>query len=237
MQTPLASFIASAMQKSSRFLYRDFFELEFSQSSKQMMDAFVSKAYVRTEDALINELRKHPNAGSIGDRAPAKGKINFTISAIDGVKNLTRALPFFSTSICAYYVDENHVLEPQCCVMDFPALGEMCYVEKGKGALIVKNTSANSSIKLKPSSHANPHMALVCEEFLHSVACEKRNLGCFSQELVLLASGKADIIISNNSSPHFKLISELLSKETGCKVLSINPMIISNGHCNIQLQN
>jgi len=225
------------MQKSSRFLYRDFFELELSQSSKHMMDAFVLKAYSRTEDALINELRKHPKSGAVGDGEPTKGKINFTISAIDGIKNLTRALPFFSTSVCAYYVGEDGVVEPQCCVIDFPALGEICYVEKGRGALLVKNASANASIKLKPSVHTNPHMALVCEEFSHSVACEKRNLGCFSHELVLLASGKADIIVSNDSGQHFKLISALLSHETGCKVLSTSPMIISNGHCNISIQN
>ena len=142
MQTPLSLFISGAMQKSSRYLYRDFFELELSQSSKHMMDAFVSKAYARTEEALINELRKHPKSGAVGEGEPTKGKINFTVSSIDGIKNLTRALPFFSTSVCAYYVGEDGVSVPQCCVIDFPALGEICYVEKGKSALLIKNASA-----------------------------------------------------------------------------------------------
>lgn len=237
MQSPLTSFIATAMQKASRFLYRDFFELELSQSSKHTMDAFVSKAYSRTEETLINELRKHPKSGAVGSGEPTKGKINFTISAIDGIGNLTRAMPFFSLSVCAYYIDENGVLEPQCCVIDFPALGEICYVEKGKSALLIKNVSANSSIKLKPSTQLLPNIALMSEEFSSLIECEKRSFGCFSYELVLLASGKADIIASSEVDQHFKLISELFVGETGIKVLSKNPMVISNGQCNLADQN
>lgn len=232
MQSPLTSFIVTAMQKASRFLYRDFFELELSQSSKHTMDAFVSKAYSRTEEALINELRKHPKSGSVGSGEPTKNKINFTISAIDGIKNITRAMPFFSISVCAYYVDENDVLTPQCCVIDFPAFGEICYVEKSKGALLVKNASANSSIKLKPSTHAIPQMALLSQEFSNLIECDKRNFGCFSYELIQVAAGKADIMASGEVDQHFKLILELFVGETGVKVLSTNPMVVSNGHCN-----
>ncbi len=234
MQSPLTSFIATAMQKPSRFLYRDFFELELSQSSKHMMDAFVAKAYMRTVDALTNELNKHPRAGLIGDGEPVKGKINFSIAAIDGVKNLTRSLPFFSISVCAYYVGDDGISVPQACVMDFPALSEIYYVEQGKGAMLVKNASANASVKLKPSVHSNPHMALVSEEFASSIACEKRHFGCFSYELGLLAAGKADILISNEDTQHFKLVAKLFAAETGCKILSESPMVVSNGHTTFQ---
>ena len=235
MQSPLISFIAGAMQKPSRFLYRDFFELELSQSSKNMMDAFVAKAYMRTSDALALELRKHPRAGAVGEGEPTKGKINFSISAIDGMKNLTRALPFFSISVCAYYVGDDGVSVPQACVIDFPALGEIYYLEQGKGAMLVKNASANTSVKLKPSVHSNPHMVLVSEEHEASFACEKRNFGCFSYELGLLAAGKADMLISNESSEHFALVAKLFAEETGCKVLSTSPMVVSNGHCKLDL--
>jgi fructose-1,6-bisphosphatase/inositol monophosphatase family enzyme len=235
MQSPLTSFIATAMQKPSRFLYRDFFELELSQSSKHMTDAFVTKAYMRTSDALTAELRKHPRAGIVGEGEPIKGKINFSISAIDGMKNLTRSLPFFSISVCAYYVGDDGISVPQACVIDFPALGEIYYLEQGKGAMLVKNASANASIKLKPSVHSNPHMAIVSEEHAHFIACEKRNFGCFSYELGLLAAGKADILVSNESAEHFVLMAKLFTEETGCKILSTTPMVVSNGHCVLEL--
>ena len=235
MQSPLTSFIASALQKPSRFLYRDFFELELSQSSKHMMDAFVSKAYMRTSDSLIAELRKHPRAGTVGEGEPMKGKINFSISAIDGMKNLTRALPFFSISICAYYLGDDGISVPQACVIDFPALGEIYYLQQGKGAMLVKNAASNASVKLKPSVHSNPHLALVDEEFVTAFACEKRGFGCFSYELGLLASGKADILVSSNVDQHFMLVAKLFAEETGCKIISTNPMIFSNGHCSVTL--
>lgn len=233
MQSPLTSFITGAMQKPSRFLYRDFFEIELSQSSKHMTDNFVSKAYIRTEEALTAELQRHPKVGVVGTENPLPHKINFSVCAIDGIKNLTRALPFFSISVCAYYVDNDGVRTPQNCVIDFPALGEIYYAEKGKGVLLVKNASANASIKMKPSTHSNPHMALATDEFAGSIACEKRNFGCFSYELGLLAAGKADLLASTENSEHFKLVARLLSEETGCKILPSNSIIMSNGHCTL----
>ena len=235
MKSPLTSFIAAAIQKPSRFLYRDFFELELSQSSKHMMDAFVAKAYMRTLEALTSELKKHPRAGIVGEGEPVKGKINFSVSAIDGTKNLTRALPFFSISICAYYVGDDGSSIPQACVVDFPAFGEIYYAEQGKGVMLVKNASANASVKLKPSVHSNPHMSLVSEEFAAAFACEKRSFGCFSYELGMLAAGKADIIVSHEVDQHFQLVAKLFAEETGCKVLSVSPMVVSNGHCKLEL--
>lgn len=235
MKSPLTSFISSSMQKSSRFLYRDFFEIELSQSSRHLMDDFTSKAYIRTVETLTNELKKHPRVGAVGDRDPIKGKINFSISAIDGAKNLSRALPYFSISVCAYEVTDNGNLVSKSCIIDFPALGEIYCAEKGNGVMLVKNSSANSSIKLKPSVHSNPHMALVSEEFAPKFACEKRYFDCFSYDLVLLASGKADIVATNQIDKHFQLVSKLFSEEVGCKILSENPMIISNGRCKVDL--
>jgi len=235
MQSPLTSFIASAIQKPSRFLYRDFFELELSQSSKHMMDAFSAKAYMRTLEALTHELKKHPRAGLVGDGEPVKGKINFSISAIDGTKNLTRALPFFSISVCAYYVGDDGVSVPQACMMDFPALGEIYYAEQGKGVMLVKNASSNASVKLKPSAHSNPHMALVDEEFGAAFVCEKRHFGCFSYEIALVAAGKADILVTHEVDMHFQLIAKLFAGEAGCKVISTSPMVVSNGHCKVDI--
>lgn len=231
MQSPLMSFIANAVQKPSRLLYRDFFEIELSQSSKHMMDAFVSKAYHRTVESLISELQKHPQTGVIGTEGAPQGKINFSIGAIDGMKNFTRSFPFFSISVCTYYVDKDGSYIPQNCVIDFPALGEIYYAEKGRGVLLVKNTASNASTKMKPSAHSNPHMALAAEEFADSIACDRRNFGCFSYELCLLAAGKADLLLSQENSDHFKLIAQLFAEETGCKILPGNSIIMSNGHC------
>lgn len=234
MQSPLTSFISGAMQKPSRFLYRDFFELELSQSSKHTMDAFASKAYIRTLETLTSELRKHPRAGLVGDGEPLKGKINFSIYAIDGMKNFTRALPFFSISVCAYYVADDGTSTTKVCIIDFPALGEIYYVEQGKGAMLVKNASANSSIKLKPSTHSSPHMALIANESGATFSCEKRHFDCFSYELGLLAAGKADIIVTHEVVPHFQLMAKLFAEEAGCKVLSTKPMVVSNGRCGLE---
>lgn len=237
MQSPLVSFISTAMQKPSRFLYRDFFEIELSQSSKHMMDAFVSKAYTRTEEALVSELKRHPRSGTVGTDSPVQGKINFSICAIDGIKNLTRSLPFFSISVCAYSLDANGTSVPEACVIDFPALGDIYYAERGKGVFLIKNTAANSSIRLKVSNHSNPHMVASSEEFATMVACERRNLGCLSYELALLASGKMDMIITNESSEHFRLIAELFLAESGGKIRSRNPLVLSNGHCSLDVGN
>ena len=78
-------------------------------------------------------------------------------------------------------------------------------------------------------------MAASSEEFANMIACERRNLGCFSYELGLLTAGKIDMIVTNESSEHFRLISELFLAESGGKVISENPFVLSNDHCKLQL--
>lgn len=237
MKSPLISFIESAIQKTSRFLYRDFFEIELSQSSKQMMDSFVAKAYMRTHEALLYELKKHPHAGLVGDDGePVKGKINFSISAIDGSKNLTRALPFFSISVCAYKLNESGEKIPLAAVIEFPALGDLYYAEHGKGVMFIKNIGASTSMKLKASVHSNPNMALVDEKFAEQFSCERRSFGSISYEIGLVISGKAEVMISEITDRHWSLIAKFLANETSCKAEEIGKyLVLSNGRFKIDL--
>jgi fructose-1,6-bisphosphatase/inositol monophosphatase family enzyme len=222
----------NAMQKSIRLLYRDYFELELSQSSKTIMDDFTVKAIARTEETLSLELQKYARVGTVGLESPIVDKINFCYS-VDGMQNLTRALPFFSLSVCAYKIDDVGALIPQSCIIDFPALGQLYYAEKGAGTFLVRDSSQNQSIRLKTSRHTNPRLVLTSNDLDFNV-CERRSFGSFTYELCLLAAGKVDIVSYSNTSPVFQMLSELVVGEAGGKIIGYDPLLIlSNGHCNI----
>jgi len=222
MHSSFISFILKALNKSAKFLYRDYFELELQQSSKSNMADFVQKSYKKCEDILQTELAKY------GDNA------SFEIIPIDGLDNFQHAIPFFAVIVVAY---KNNETTPTAVVIDCPVLGETYYSEKGSGVWLERHnrvSSTTSSIRLRVS--ARKEKFLCAYDNGQNIKSEDavRIFGSSAYSLCMIAAGKADFAHLSNANTILILAARLFMQESGGKIISENPLILSNGYSNIQ---
>ena len=136
LSSPQINLITRACMKASRFLIRDFGELENLQVSAKGPGDFVSSADKRTEKILIEELqRAHPEYGIITEETGIINKANiknrWIIDPIDGTMNFLNGVPQFAISVA--YEEENEIV---CGVIFNPITNEMFSAEKGNGAYL-----------------------------------------------------------------------------------------------------
>ena len=128
--------ITKACVKESRYLIRDFGEIEKLQVSSKGPGDFVSSADRRTEKIIIDELQKaHPDYCIIAEEREIINELNennrWIIDPIDGTMNFLNGIPQFAISI-AY--EENGELK--CGIIFDPIKNEMFTAEKGNGAYL-----------------------------------------------------------------------------------------------------
>jgi len=136
LNSPHINIITKACMKASRFLIRDYGEIENLQVSTKGPGDFVSSADKRTEKILIEELQKaHPDYGIITEETGIINKSNiknrWIIDPIDGTMNFLNGIPQFAISIA--YEEENEI---KCGVIFNPIMNEMFCAEKGNGAYL-----------------------------------------------------------------------------------------------------
>ncbi len=136
LNSPQINLITKACIKASRFLIRDFGEIENLQVSSKGPGDFVTSADKRTERILIEELQKaHPEYGIVTEETGIINKSNtknrWIIDPIDGTFNFMNGIPQFAISIG--YEEENEI---KCGVIFNPIMNEMFCAEKGNGAYL-----------------------------------------------------------------------------------------------------
>ena len=150
LNSPQINLIIKACMKASRFLIRDFGEIENLQVSSKAPGDFVTSADKRTEKIIIEELLKaHPNYGIISEEAGYINKSNrnnrWIIDPIDGTMNFLNGIPQFAISVA--YEEDNEV---KCGIIFNPVTNEMFSAEKGSGAYL-NNSRMRVSNKRKLS--------------------------------------------------------------------------------------
>ena len=136
LNSPQINLITRACEKASRYLIRDFGEIENLQVSTKGPGDFVTSADKRTEKILIDELQKaHPEDGIITEETGIINKSNlknrWIIDPIDGTMNFLNGIPQFAISIG--YEEEGEI---KCGVIFNPIMNEMFCAEKGNGAFL-----------------------------------------------------------------------------------------------------
>ena len=141
--------MSNALLKASKVLRRDFNELEMLQNSKSGTDNFVNSS-LRTIKELIHAdlVKARPELGlyyveesSLKPIIPINDDY-FIITPISGIKNYSKGLSYFATSIAL--LNKKNVL---ASVIYDPIKDEMFYSEKGKGAFINNSRIRVSSNK------------------------------------------------------------------------------------------
>lgn len=222
MESSLVNHILQSIHKASRFLYRDFFELEMQQSSKSSNKDFLQKSYTKCGERLAEELFK------FGDQ------YTYNIKPIDSLLNFSRSLPYFGVTVIAF--DKKNPEIPVAGVVDFPMLQESYYAEKGRGMWLKRHNSAmlEGSTRLAASKR-NDELMLVCDKISDKLPKAKytKIFDSDAYSLCLFVSGKADILYLSNPSEHILAISRFFVEEARGKINSQNPLILSNGCSNI----
>ncbi len=217
MSSPLITFLTTASRKASRLLARDYFELEQIQSSRRPATDFVNRSHNKTQELLEKELSRYPNSRIISESDEIKPGLDmyFIIEPIDGLQNLSRAIPFFGSVVvaCEY---KNGSLLPVASVVHFPALGEIVYSSKGGGAWMERHVDQTSqhAARLRISGVSKIENALIVTDAKidHQWV---RSVGCDIYCSYLIAAGKADIFLSNSISKASKLAAEMIIQEAG----------------------
>ena len=136
LNSPQINLITKACLKASRFLIRDFGEIENLQVSAKGPGDFVTSADKRTEKILIDELQKaHPEYGIVTEEIGIINKSNlknrWIIDPIDGTMNFLNGVPQFAISVG--YEEDGEI---KCGVIFNPIMNEMFCAEKGNGAYL-----------------------------------------------------------------------------------------------------
>ena len=148
LNSPQINLITKACMKASKYLIRDFGEIENLQVSSKGPGDFVTSADKRTEKILVEELQKaHPDYGIITEETGVINKSNtknrWIIDPIDGTFNFMNGIPQFAISIG--YEENNEI---KCGVIFNPISNEMFCAEKNGGAYL-NNTRIRVSNKSK----------------------------------------------------------------------------------------
>jgi myo-inositol-1(or 4)-monophosphatase len=222
MNSALINFILQSISKSSRFLYRDYFELEMQQSSKIINKDFIQRSYSKCEEKLKEELPKYGE------------KLKFEIIPIEAKENFAHAIPFFSIVVIAYK-DDSEI--PDAAMIDFPILGESYFAEKGDGAWVVKHNSEmhNASRRLKVSKRTSDLLLLTNDDSKQIDGVEKRNFGSVAYSICQVAAGKADALYFEEAHSTLVKAARLFMREASGEIKSDKPLILSNSCCNIPL--
>lgn len=216
INSPIINVMLLASGKISRAINRDFNELFSMQNSRNPLDRFLARTKEKVEGILRDELNKArsefgiiSNTFSENVEAPSKWIVNI----LDGDQNFIHALPFFAISIA---VETNS--EITAGLIFSPALSELYYAEKGKGAWLetTSNPMREGSLsRLRVSTRTTSDSSIVMTNSSEKSGTNIRNLGSIALSLAYLSSGRAESCVMNNI--HYSSIAagSILIREAG----------------------
>ena len=225
-RSALLNVMVSAAIKAGKSLTRDFNEVENLQVSRKGPADFVSKADLRAEQIIYDELRKaRPSYAFLmeegGEVAGTDGQHTWIVDPLDGTTNFLHGIPLFAVAIALQRGDDI-----VASVIYNPVLDELYTAEKGGGAWlndrkrlrvagrksladavvctgIKTQGTANDALQLRQLAHINPAVAGI------------RRSGSISMDMAWLASGRYDAIWEAGLAPWDVAPGLLMVREAG----------------------
>lgn len=193
--------LIDALRKSSRFLNRDFFELENLQSSSRGVDGFVKKSCEKLLLELKESLGKYHKTVIFSEEeaiAASVEKEALLVELLDGYSNFARSMYFFAI-IVTLVSKKDDVLHPEKVIINFPALNEIVYAMKGKGAWKENHSgnTAGGAVRARVSAVSEVKNSVIgaSNEHYNKAAGISQNVRIFGSNAylaTLVASGKLD---------------------------------------------
>ncbi|PCJ26110.1 MAG: hypothetical protein COA94_05465 [Rickettsiales bacterium] len=195
--------VVDAMRKASRFLQRDYFELEHLQASGSKTSSFCQKACTKVMHTLHDELKRYYQ--TIIFSSDEVKSTNFSgkaalVETLDGLGNLERALPFFAIMVTIISNKDGEIVADKA-IINLPALNEIYYAEKGRGAWVERHSSnISGASRVRVSGAQSEQDAVVSggREQMGKAFKSFKNVRFFDSytyALTLLVSGKIDALM------------------------------------------
>tara|TARA_B100000902_G_C27193385_1_gene855110 strand:- start:42 stop:752 length:711 start_codon:yes stop_codon:yes gene_type:complete len=212
-----------AAEKASKFIIRDYGEVEKLQVSKKGPRDFVTKTDKQVEKILIDELTKiKKNYSFISEET---GKINnsdkeniWIIDPIDGTTNFLHGIPHFA--ICLALISKKQIISG--LIFD-PIKDEMFFAEKYKGAFL-----NNRRLRVSKKSSLDDCLFSSNHEGIKYSNLNMRYSGCASLDLAYVASGRLDGFFHNHINLWDVAAGALMVEEAGGIVNDISKFKINN---------
>ena len=227
-KSPLLNIIFQSLNKISRYVLRDFGEIENLQVSPNSIDKFVSKTENKIYSSLLEDLTKSRPEWGIKINSyeeSIENKYYWIVDKLNGHFNFSHALPYFAISIAVEF--NNEILST--VILD-PLRDEIFFAEKGKGSFqndrrirVSRRNSINSCVfsicNDSKTKNKQIHNDKNMFETIYSIASKNsavtRELGSSALNFAWLASGKIDCLFTNNLTKNQVACGELLIKEAG----------------------
>lgn len=203
LQSALINVMEKAAKKAGNKLARDFGEVENLQVSRKGPADFVTRADIRAEKTIVEELKvARPKFGFIleegKDIAPEEGTNSiWIIDPLDGTTNFLHGIPHFAISIACEQGGEI-----TAAIVYNPITDDLFWAEKGRGAFLNNRRLTVSSRRNLPDCvlatgipfHGKPHhKEFVCNlEHIMGEVAGVRRFGSAALDLAWVAAGRYD---------------------------------------------
>lgn len=194
--------IIDAVRQASRFLQRDFFELENLQQSEKDTISFCKKACSKSLQVMCESLSKYYKKiiyeNQAAENLDFEDKV-ILIETMDGFENFTRSIPFFATMI-TLLVKKGDSIIAESSVINFPALGEVFYAEKGRGVYLERHSAnVSGAFRVRVSGNNDMENILLASsreyfDLGEKISSNIRLFDSYLYSLSLVLRGKADLM-------------------------------------------
>lgn len=176
-----------ACETASKYIIKDFGEVENLQVSKKGPRDFVTKTDKKVEQIIINELSKNKKGYSFITEETGiienKNKDNvWIIDPIDGTNNFLHGIPHFAISI-ALKIQNEIVIG---LVFD-PLRNDIFYAEKNNGAYF-----NNYRIRVSKRNNIDDCLFATSHDGARETTLNVRHTGCAALDLAYVGAGKFD---------------------------------------------
>ena len=233
--SPHLNLMVKACEKASKFIIRDFGELENLQVSKKGPKDFVTKTDKKVERILIEELtRSKQNYSFITEESGKilnKNKeVFWIIDPIDGTTNFLHGVPHFAISVALQKKGEIVT----GLIFD-PIKNEIFYAEKNNGSFF-----NNNRVRVSNKSNIEECLFATNSDGIKSLhpKLNLRNTGCAALDLAYVGCGRFDGYFHNQINLWDIAAGKIIIEEAGGKVndikeFEINKIDIRAGNPNI----
>ena len=228
--------IIKAAEKASKYLIRDFGEVEKLQVSKKGPYDFVTKTDKQVEKILIQELSKSKKYSFLTEESGVidnKDKENiWIIDPIDGTTNFLHGIPHFA--ICIALQSKKEIVSG--LIFD-PIKDEVFFGEKNKGAFL-----NNQRLRVSNKNSIDECLFSSNQEGVKYSNLNMRCSGCAALDLAYVASGRLDGFFHNKINLWDVAAGALLVREAGGSVNDLSKfeknninIRASNSSINVQM--
>jgi myo-inositol-1(or 4)-monophosphatase len=225
-RSAILNVMVGAAIKAGRSLTKDFAEVENLQVSRKGPADFVSKADLRAEQVVFDELRKaRPTYAFLmeegGEVAGTDGQHRWIIDPLDGTTNFLHSIPLFAVAIALERANEI-----VASVVYNPVMDELYTAEKGGGTWLndrrrlrvggrraLADAVVSTGIKTQGTAYDTLQLRQLAQ--INPAVAGIRRSGSISVDMAWLASGRFDALYEAGLAPWDVAPGMLLVKEAG----------------------